>query len=162
MNSTTTNSIIKTSNRELNKKNLVTTKYLIYSQKKSALESSKHFYNIWKALPQNKITWQQFVKSIRIKVSHIYLLMIQILHLIFETKNWQYYAMQYKRLLNNNKIIVEQKNNSICKCRGRKWCKETWYEKSILYLHYFTSTKSFTLSHSGAGLEGKKGGDQFL
>ena len=37
MNSTISNSTIKASNRKLNMKNL---------QKKSALESSKHFYNI--------------------------------------------------------------------------------------------------------------------
>ena len=55
--------------------------------------------------------------------------------------------MKHKRLLNNNKIFVEQKNNSIYKWRSRKWCNETWYEKSILYLHYLTSTKSFTLSY---------------
>ena len=38
-------------------KNLVTTKYLIYSQKKSALESSKHFYNMKNAASkQNNMT----------------------------------------------------------------------------------------------------------
>ena len=146
MNSTTTNSTIKTSNRKLNTKNLVITKHLIYLQKKSALESSKHSKNTWKALFQSKITWQQFVNSIIIKVSHIYLLMIQSLwiYLTFEMKKWQYNTMQYKRLLNNNKIFVKQKNNSRYKRRSRKWCDETWYEKSILYLHYFTSTKFFS------------------
>ena len=49
MNSTTTNSTIKTSNWKLNMKNVVTTKYLIYSQKKSALESSKHFQKYMKS-----------------------------------------------------------------------------------------------------------------
>ena len=148
MNSTTTNSTIKTSNRKLKIKNVVATKCLIYLQKKSALESFKHFLNTWKALLQNKITWQQFVKSIRIKLSHINLLMIQIYKFIWHLK-WgsdHIIPCSIKDFLNNNKIFVEQKNNNIFKWRNRKWCNETWHKKCILYLHYLTSTKSFTLS----------------
>ena len=43
MNSTTTNSTIKLSNRKLNMKNLITTKYLIYYKRNRPQKTSKCF-----------------------------------------------------------------------------------------------------------------------
>ena len=43
MNSTTTNSTIKLSNRKLNMKNLITTKYLIYYKRNWPQKVPKHF-----------------------------------------------------------------------------------------------------------------------
>ena len=87
-------------------------------------------------LIQNKITWQQFVKSIRMKVRHIYS-WSKVYKFIWHLK-WRsdhIILCSIKDFLNNNKIFVEQKNNSNYKWRSRKWCNKHDMKKA-----YFTST----------------------